>query len=70
VPEPSSPADFGSALSLLSHLQFNPVIGALVRHNVPDHLGDSQLSAAELAATAQMDTLSVTRTLIEATPRL
>jgi hypothetical protein len=63
VPEASSSADFGAALSLLIHLQMNPVIGALVRHNVPDHLGDAELPASQLAHSAQVDTLSLTRAL-------
>lgn len=63
MPEPASFADFGAAMSLLSHQQLNPVIGALVRHNVPDHLADEEVPASQLAQRAQMDTLSLTRAL-------
>ena len=29
-------SNFNAAMSLMNHVYFNPVIGALVRHGVPD----------------------------------
>jgi len=60
---PSSFSDFQSAMSLLNHIHFNPVIGALVRHCVPDHLDKGPLAAADLAQIAGMDALALTRAL-------
>ena len=60
---PSSFSDFQTAMSLLSHLYFNPILGALVRHGVPDHLDNGALPAADLARVAEMDALSLTRAL-------
>lgn len=54
---------FSTALSLLGNLQFNPILGELVRHNVPDYLGEHQLSAARLAEASGIDALSLTRAL-------
>lgn len=61
---PSASSDFQAAMSLMYHLDFfNPVIGALVRHGVPDHLDPGPLPAADLAHRAGMDSLSLTRAL-------
>lgn len=54
---------FQAAMSLVNHIYFNPVMGALVRHGVPDHLDNGPLSASDLAQLAGMDTLSLTRVL-------
>lgn len=60
---PASISDFQTALSLMNHIYLNPVIGALVRHGVPDHLDKGPLPAAELAKIAGMNALSLTRAL-------
>jgi len=60
---PASLSDFQAALSLLNHAYFNPVIGALVRHGVPDHLDHGPLAASDLAQRAGVDALALTRTL-------
>jgi len=59
----SSLSDFQTAVSLLNHIYFNPVIGALVRHEVPDHLDNGPLAAPDLAGRAGVDALSLTRAL-------
>lgn len=56
-------SDFNVALSLLNHLYLNPVIGALVRRGVPDHLDKGPLPASDVARLADMDALSLTRAL-------
>lgn len=61
--EHPSPPDFYAALALLYHVYFNPLIGALVRCNVPDHLDQGPLRAGELAKRSNMDELSLTRVL-------
>ena len=60
---PSSFSEFQAALSLMSHIYFNPIMGALVRHGVPDHLANGPLPASDLAQCAGMDALSLTRAL-------
>jgi len=60
---PASPSDFQVALSLMNHTYFNPIIGALVRHGVPDHLDLGPLAAAQLAQLAGMNALALTRVL-------
>src|SRR5215469_1703761 len=59
----ASPANYQAALSLLNHSYFDPIIGALVRHGVPDHLDHGPLAVAELAQRAGVDALALTRTL-------
>lgn len=59
----SSFSPFNIALSLLHHVYFSPVLGALVRQGVPDQLAQGPLPAAELARHAGMDELSLTRAL-------
>jgi len=54
---------FRTAFGLLSHLYLTPVLEALVRGRVPDHLADGPLSAADLAKPAGLDALSLTRSL-------
>jgi hypothetical protein len=56
-------ADFQAAISLLNHFYFNPIIGALVRHDVADHLERGPLSAADLAHRSGMNVLALTRAL-------
>ena len=51
------------AMSLLNNIHFNLVVGALVRHGVPDHLDQGQLGASELARRAGMDALALVRVL-------
>ena len=60
---PASFSNFNAALSLMHHVYFNPVIGALVRCGVPDHLDKGPLPASDLAQLAGMDALSMTRAL-------
>jgi len=54
---------FRAAFGLLSHLYLTPVLEALVRGRVPDHLGDDSHPVAELATRADLDALSLTRSL-------
>jgi hypothetical protein len=61
--QPPSPRDFYAALALLHHVYFNPLIGALIRCNVPDHLDQGPMPAGELAKHSKMDELSLTRVL-------
>jgi hypothetical protein len=56
-------SNFNAAMSLMNHVYFNPVIGALVRHGVPDHLDKGPLPASDLAHLAGLDALSLTRAL-------
>jgi hypothetical protein len=60
---PSSFSNFQAAMSMMCHTFFNPIMGALVRHGVPDHLDKGPLPASELARLAGMDALSLTRAL-------
>ena len=60
---PCSLSDFQAAMSLMNHIYFNPIIGALVRHGVPDHLDIGALPASDLARRAGMDALALTRAL-------
>jgi hypothetical protein len=60
---PSPFSDFQAAMALLNHIYFNPILGALIRHNVPDHLDNGPLPASELARMAGVDALSLTRVL-------
>jgi len=61
--EGSSFSNVQTALALLHHMYFNPVIGALVRRDVPDHLDKGPLAASDLARVAGMNALSLTRAL-------
>jgi hypothetical protein len=63
MPEASSQSNFSTALSLLHHVYFNPIIGALVRCGVPDLLAPGPLPVADVAQRAGMDALSLTRAL-------
>jgi hypothetical protein len=60
---PSSFSNFNAAMSLLHHVYFSPVIGALVRCGVPDHLDNGPLPTSNLAQLAGTDALSLTRAL-------
>jgi hypothetical protein len=65
-PDMSAPAPFSNfnvALSLTHHTYFSPILGALVRSAVPDHLDKGPLSASDLAQLAGLDALSLTRVL-------
>ena len=63
MPDAASFSNFNAALALLSHVYFSPIIGALVRRGVPDHLENGPLAAADLAKVSEMDALSLTRAL-------
>jgi hypothetical protein len=56
-------ADVQAAMSLLNHVYFNPIIAALVRHEVADHLEPDPLSAADLARRSGLNALALTRVL-------
>lgn len=56
-------ADVQAAMSVLNHVYFNPIIAALVRHEVADHLEPDPLSAADLARRSGLNTLALTRVL-------
>jgi len=56
-------ADLQAAMSLLNHVYFNPIIAALVRHEVADHLEPDPLSAADLARRSGLNALALTRVL-------
>ena len=62
MPE-TPPEDFTTAFRLLSHLYLTPVLVALIRGRVPDHLEQGPLPASELAARAGLNELSLTRAL-------
>lgn len=61
--ESSPQADAIAAFSLLSHLYLTPVLIALIRGGVPDHLDQGPLPAKDLAKRAGLDELSLTRAL-------
>jgi ubiquinone/menaquinone biosynthesis C-methylase UbiE len=52
-----------TAMFLLNNIHFNPIIGALIRHGVPDHLNQGPLAASDLARRAGMDALALARVL-------
>jgi hypothetical protein len=54
---------FPTAMSLLNNIYFNPTLGALIRHGVPDHLDKGPLAASDLAERAGMDALALVRVL-------
>lgn len=54
---------FPTAMSLLSNIHLNPIVGALIRHGVPDHLDQGPLAASDLARRAGMDALALVRVL-------
>jgi hypothetical protein len=54
---------FPTAMSLLNNIYFNPALGALVRHGVPDHLDKGPLAASDLGQRAGMDALALVRVL-------
>lgn len=60
---PDQLKDVQAAMSLLHHVYFNPILRALVRHRVPDHLDQGSLPVADLAQRTGMNILSLTRTL-------
>ena len=61
--ESSSLDNINAAFGLLSHLYLTPVLAALIRCGVPDHLDEGPLPASDLATRAGMDALSLTRAL-------
>jgi hypothetical protein len=58
-----SPEDFRAAFGLLSHLYLTPVLVALIRGRVPDHLDVGPLPASELAERSGLHALTLTRAL-------
>jgi len=60
---PASLSNFQAAMSLMNHTYLNPIIGALVRHGVPDHLDQGPLAASDLAQRAGLNALALTRAL-------
>jgi hypothetical protein len=54
---------FPTAMSLLNNIYFNPILGALIRHGVPDHLDTRPLTASDLAQRTGMDALALVRVL-------
>jgi hypothetical protein len=56
-------SDVQTALSLLQNIYFNPILRALVQRRVPDCLDRGPLSGSEIAHSAGMNALSVTRVL-------
>ncbi|HUI62501.1 MAG TPA: methyltransferase [Steroidobacteraceae bacterium] len=60
---PAASANFQVALSLLNHKYLNPILGALVRRGIPDHLAHGPAAASELARRAGLNALAVTRAL-------
>jgi len=60
---PASLSDVQAAMSLLHHMYFNPILRALIRQRVPDHLDQGALPASALAQRADMNALSLTRAL-------
>jgi hypothetical protein len=60
--EPIPNAGFETAMSMLSHLYFAPMLGKLIRANVPD-LIDSGVDAEKLAEQAALHPLSTVRAL-------
>jgi len=61
--EPSAVENFFAAFGLVSHLYLTPVLVALVRGHVPDHLDEGPLPASELARRSELNELSLTRSL-------
>lgn len=59
----ASSSDFQTAMSLLNHVYFNPILGALIRHGVPDHLDRGPLAVSDLAQRSEMNALALTRAL-------
>jgi len=62
-----SPAHDAASLAAINaalfHVNCSPVLGALIRHRVPDHLSEGPLDAGELARRAGLHPLSTTRAL-------
>jgi hypothetical protein len=54
---------FPTAMSLMNNVYFNPILGALIRHGVPDLLDQGPLAASDLARRARMDALALVRVL-------
>ena len=54
---------FQTAMSILSHLYFAPILGRLIRANVPDLLDAGAVGAEQLAKQAGLHPLSTVRAL-------
>lgn len=52
-----------TAMSLLNNIYFNPILGALIRHGVPDHLDKGPVAASDLAQRVGIDALALSRVL-------
>ena len=60
---PASNAAFQTAMSMLSHVSFGPLLGRLIRATVPDLLDGGPVHATELAKRAGLHPLSTVRAL-------
>lgn len=58
-----SNSDFQTAMSVLSHLYFAPILGRLIRARVPDLLDGGAVQVAELASQAGLHPLSTVRVM-------
>ena len=58
---------FQTAMSILSHLYFAPILGRLIRANVPDLLDSGAVDSEKLAKQAGLHPLSTVRALRELT---
>lgn len=62
-----SPAQDAASIAAINaalfHVNCSPVLGALIRHRVPDHLSEGPLDAGELARRAGLHPLSTIRAL-------
>jgi hypothetical protein len=56
-------ASIAAINAALFHVNCSPVLGALIRHRVPDHLSEGPLDAGELARRAGLHPLSTIRAL-------
>src|SRR5215472_1829390 len=60
---PKSNSSFQSAMSILSHIYFAPILGTLIRAKVPDLLDDGAIESTELSNRAGLHPLSTLRAL-------
>jgi hypothetical protein len=66
IPNPS----FQTAMSVLSHVYFAPILGALIRAKVPDLLNGGAVESTELSNRAGLQPLSTLRALRTETHKL
>ncbi len=60
---PGPDSDFQTAMSVLSHTYFAPILGTLIRARVPDLLDGGGVGAVELAEQAGLNPLSTVRAM-------